>query len=87
MTSKIFQTNHQNRWFNIEAVDVEGSVIGLLELAIKVVSPVTGSLASVDKMSSLFTGPLAPIAAWCIWPLECRHRSSMRHLLLPDCQH
>ena len=38
MTSKIFQTNHQNRWFNIEAVDVEGSVIGLLELAIRVVA-------------------------------------------------
>jgi len=53
MTSKIFQTNHQNRWFNIEAIGVKGSVIGLLELAIRVVALATELLTINHRWSSI----------------------------------
>ena len=78
MTSKFFQTNHQNQWLSTEATGARGLVTGSLELAIKVVAPTIGlpmftvgvvSLVTrpptlVDKMVSSVIKPLASVMAW-----------------------
>ena len=76
MTSKIFQANHRNLWFNTEAASAECLITRLLELIVRVVALVTGlptiTIGAVspmiepptliDKTTSWVTGPPALVA-------------------------
>ena len=92
MTNKISQANHQSRWLNIEVTNAGGSMIGLLEPAVKAVALVTRLLTITNgevfpvtrpphqstKMTSSVTRPLASMAVQRLWPPNSHHRSSMR---------
>ena len=57
MTSKFFQTNHQNRWLSTEVVGARGLVTESLELAVKVVAPAIGLPMFTFRVVSPVTRP------------------------------
>jgi len=63
MTSKNFQTNQQNRWLNIESLQLAiRATTKLPMITIGMVSPVTRSLTLVDKKTSSITEPPTLVA-------------------------
>ena len=89
LTNKIFQVNHKNPWFKTKVVGAISQMTGLMELIIRVVvlaiglptitieaiSLVTKPSTPIDKTMSLATRPLALVAVWLLWPLDCKHWS------------
>ena len=49
--------------------------IGLPTITIEVISLGTRPLTPIDEMMSSTTRPLALVAVWLLWPLDCKHWS------------